>query len=160
MVELLSERSARVVNIKSGKKYKVGMQHLKHADPLALLLDNSQIDLFPGRTRLYMPAQDLPDLNWPAEENLPQLGELNQKKLIEATRDRTHDRGEQDPTDELGTSVDKKDVKRSRKGRIIIPKKRPDFVYFSTMMSANLVPHILPKRGKVLVVTRSAPQQH
>ena len=159
VVELLSERSARVVNIKSGKKYKVGMQHLKHADPLALLLDNSQIDLFPGRTRLYMPAQDLPDLNWPAEENLPQLGELNQKKLIEATRDRTHDRGEQDPTDELGTSVDKKDVKRSRKGRIIIPKKRPDFVYFSTMMSANLVPHILPKRGKVLVVTRSVPQQ-
>ena len=79
---------------------------------------------------------------------MSQLGELNQTKLIEATRDRHMDRHAQNPVDDLGRNV-RKQVPRTRSGREIKPNKSPDFVY---IISETLISETLPRVGKVLVV--------
>ena len=152
VIEMLSERSARVEHLKTGKKYKVGLQHVKHAEPLALLLDNSQIDLFPGRTKLFLPAQDLPDLNWPPQDVQHDMGELDFNKLVEAARDRSGDRDVQKPTSSSGDPLINKGVTRTRSGRTIKTTRNSDFVYITDTL-LNEVPLT---RCTVFLVKRAA----
>jgi len=39
------------------------------------LIDNSNIDVFPGESKLYFRADELEDLNWDALDNLPVLAQ-------------------------------------------------------------------------------------
>ena len=95
IVEFCSDRTLRVESTSHGKRYRVNINHVKRTEPLAILLDNSQIDLFPGSSKLYLPAESLPDLNWPEAHTGTQLDDLTYAKCIEAVRDRSSDKGEQ-----------------------------------------------------------------
>lgn len=92
-------RTVQIQQIDSEKpvKIRVSVDHLKKTEPLAILLQNSNIDLFPGASKLYLPAQDMPDLNWPAEGENTDLDELMHNKMLEAVRDRSKDVQVQDP---------------------------------------------------------------
>ena len=95
IIEFTSDRTVRIEHLESGRKYRVGVQNLKRTEPLAILLDNSNIDLFPGGSRLFLPASDMPDLKWTAEGSTPELDELVMSKLKEAVRDRGNDNEDQ-----------------------------------------------------------------
>jgi len=91
IVQMLSDRTAQIEHVESGKKYRTSVAHLKRTEPLAVLLENSQIDVFPGCTKLYLPASDMPDLNWEASGLSNDAIEPIIKKLKEAVRDRDRD---------------------------------------------------------------------
>ena len=159
VVECESARTVRIEHLETGKKYRVGVQNLKKTEPLAILLENSSIDLFPGNSRLFLPASDMPDLKWTTEGNTPEFDELIMSKLKEAVRDRSHDSEDQLlsqlaqkntkpelPAMETGNSQLDADVtmekeaavenkagrsRKTRSGRQVKPNRQKDFVYIS-----------------------------
>lgn len=91
IIKFCGTRTAMVEHTVTGHRARVALQHLVRTEPLAILLDNSSLDVFPGRSKLYLPASALPDLQWPPPESPVDLGELTYSRLIEAVRDRTQD---------------------------------------------------------------------
>ena len=92
VVQKHSDRTVGLENIETGKKSIVNVRNLKHTEPLSYLLENSTLDVFPGRTKLYLPASEMPDLKWPPPESMtPRMEKEIQSKLLEAVRDRTYD---------------------------------------------------------------------
>ena len=91
IIEMKSSHTAKIEHTKTGVKADVDVHDLKWADPVSELLNNSSLDVFPGRSKLYFSAKDLPDLNWPAMQELPELSKDTADKLFEAARDRSND---------------------------------------------------------------------
>ena len=52
------------------------VQHLKLAEPVELILDNTLVNIFPGRSQLYMRDEHLPDLQWLFNKHKVQMSNL------------------------------------------------------------------------------------
>ena len=97
VLEFLTSRTVKIIHVRTGKTHIVNIRHLRWADPVSELLDNTNIDCFPGESKLYFHSKDLEDLNWePFHDPLPLLPE-HQAKLDEIVRDRADDAGPQQP---------------------------------------------------------------
>jgi len=97
--EILTERQVRIVNTKTGTRHRVNVRHLRWVDPVSELIDNTNIDAFPGQSKLYFAADDLKDLNWEAMKDLPRLSVRNLERAEQITRDREGDLFEQHDPD-------------------------------------------------------------
>jgi hypothetical protein len=95
VVEMLTGRTVRIEKTRTGEKTRVGLQHLRKADPLSELLGNSNVDVFPGRSKLYLHAGDLKNLDWPAATEVSPLDEDTANRAEEAARNRYGDRDQQ-----------------------------------------------------------------
>ena len=95
IIEMPSTRTAIIKHTETGIKSRVAVQHLRFADPLSELLYNSNIDVFPGTSKLYFRADDLKDLNWEAVDNLPDLEPLLDERAQEVVRPRVNDLSQQ-----------------------------------------------------------------
>ena len=91
ILKFISARQVQVEHMETSHKIRVGLQHLVRTEPMAVLLDNSRLDVFPGRTKLYLPAQKLPDLKWPDIDSGIDLEHATLEKILEAARDREND---------------------------------------------------------------------
>ena len=152
IVEMLSKRTARIQDLESGRKIRAVIQFLKHTQPLAILLENSNIDMTPGCSRLYLPAAEMPDLNWRCDPSTPELNEYVMDKLKEAIRDRSGDKDEQKyenkaaleessapSQDNKGRGRKTKEkwsdplfkTRHTRSGRRVRPRRDNNFVYAS-----------------------------
>jgi hypothetical protein len=106
-----SSRTALIEHSETKVKARVNVRHLRWADPVSELISNSNIDVFPGESKLYFSADDLEDLNWEALDALPKLDEEAQDKADEIARNRASDLTVQEPppkrarvnTDDSGT---------------------------------------------------------
>jgi hypothetical protein len=92
-----SSRTAIIEHTESKIKSRVNLRHLRWADPVSELIENSNIDTFPGQSKLYFTAADLEDLNWDILDSLPELGPEVQEKADEIVRDRSTDLTIQEP---------------------------------------------------------------
>ncbi len=102
ILQMCSDRTAQIEHLESGKKYRTSVTHLKKSEPLSILLENSNIDLFPGGSKLYLPAADMPDLNWSAAGlSNEKLSEGVMNKIMEAVKDRGQEQEEQVPLEEV-----------------------------------------------------------
>jgi hypothetical protein len=91
IVRMESSRKAIIEDSRTKIKATVGTKHLKWADPISELLDNSDIDVFPGNSRLYFHSTDLNDLNWPAIVDAPPMSDETTSKMNEVVRNREND---------------------------------------------------------------------
>ena len=89
---MITNRTAIVEETKTGAKMKVNVRHLRRTDPLAELVHNSNLDVVPGRSKLYLRADELPDLNWSASEGAGPLSSPTKNAMQEIVRDRRKDR--------------------------------------------------------------------
>jgi len=103
IVDRETGRTMIVEHTNTGTKARVNICDLKWADPVSELLGNSSLDVFPGCSKLYFQAGDLPNLDWPGMENLPPLEPEVQSKLEEAVRDRRNDVGVQEDPQSTGS---------------------------------------------------------
>lgn len=160
VIEMLSDRTARVEHCENGKKYRVSVNHLKKTEPLSILLENSQIDLMPGGSKLYIPVTDFPDLKWgPSGLDTNSLSQEAMGKALEAVRDRSrdkHEQGESNANQEQAMDIDEaaqdapaprkassgpetahEETKRvTRAGRRVRSTRNKDFVYCSPAVAA------------------------
>ena len=95
VIKFISTRQLQVEHTETGHKLRVALSHVRRTEPLAVLLENSRLDVFPGKSKLYLPAPQLPFLDWPAIESDVDMDLNTVQKLYEATRDRTFDFNEQ-----------------------------------------------------------------
>jgi hypothetical protein len=91
VTECISKHTFRVEHIDTKVQSRVARRNLRWADPVSALLSNSNVDVFPGRSKLYFSADDLRDLNWGPMLELPEPPEGVQQKMTEAARDRSKD---------------------------------------------------------------------
>jgi hypothetical protein len=91
ILKFISTRQVQVEHMETGHKIRVGLQHLVRTEPMAVLLDNSRLDVFPGRSKLYLPAHGLPNLHWPDIDSGVDLEHATLEKILEAARDREAD---------------------------------------------------------------------
>ena len=75
IIKFTGTRQVQVEHTHSGHKARVALQHCRRSEPLSLLLNNSSLDSFPGRCKLYIPYDQLKDLNWPDITLTNTLGE-------------------------------------------------------------------------------------
>ena len=92
-----SARTAVIEHTESMVKSRVNVRHLRWADPVSELINNSNIDVFPGESKLYFSASDLADLNWEELRDLPQLEPYVDDRAAEIVRDRVNDLTLQEP---------------------------------------------------------------
>ncbi len=64
------------------------MQHLKLAEPVELILDNTSVNILPGRSQLYVRDEHLPDLQWLFTKHKVQLSDLFTKRATETMKPR------------------------------------------------------------------------
>ena len=128
VTKFVGERTVQIEHIETGKRCRVSVSHLKKAEPLSILLENSQVDLFPGGTKLFLSAEDLVDLNWPATGGNQPVGDELMNKLREAVRDRSSDSQPQLGNHESsGYNDGSRYVTRS--GRVSKPNRKSGYVY-------------------------------
>ena len=92
-----SSRTAVIEHTETKTCSRVNVRQLRWADPVSELIFNSNIDSFPGTSKLYLSAGDLDDLNWEAVQDLPALEPDLETKAKEITRDRSNDLYLQEP---------------------------------------------------------------
>lgn len=92
-----SSRTAWIKHSIGGLKARVNVRDLRWADPVSELLMNSNLDVFPGESKLYFSAEDLKDLNWDMLDDLPELDPTLKQKANEIVRDRASDLTVQKP---------------------------------------------------------------
>jgi hypothetical protein len=97
IVDFQSVRTAVIEHTETKVKSRVNVRHLRWADPVSELIYNSNIDVFPGCSKLYFTASDLDDLNWEALEFLPELEPEADAIAAEILRDRSTELTEQEP---------------------------------------------------------------
>ena len=97
VLKYVGDRTVQIEHVEKGNKYRVSVNHLKKTEPLAILLENSNLDVIPGWSKLYLPASDMPDLNWPEPGDCPDIDDYVYDKILEAVRDRSGDKESQDP---------------------------------------------------------------
>jgi hypothetical protein len=91
IVRMLSSRLAVVVHSQTGVRSRVAIDHLRYADPVSELILNTNIDAFPGATKLYFSADDIADLNWDAIQHVQQCDVRIDDKMEQIIRDRAND---------------------------------------------------------------------
>jgi hypothetical protein len=89
------ERSVIIQHEETGQQQKANVRNVRLRDPLVELLRNSKVDTIPGRSKLYMRADDLEDLRWPAVKSAPHISPEDLERVKEVVRDRTADKEEQ-----------------------------------------------------------------
>jgi hypothetical protein len=126
VIEMPSSRECLVENTKTGNQQRISVKFLKWADPVSELLDNSEIDVFPGRSKMYFHSKDLPNLHWPAMKEYPMDADTDDR-LAEAVRDRESDTSTQKvPTPSLPTDAEPSvEGEGTRTGRPQREKKLP-----------------------------------
>jgi transposase InsO family protein len=94
IVEKMGERGAIIEHVETGHKLKTSVRHLRRTDPVTELMRLSMIDVFPGRTKLYFPAEELKDLDWPGiTANSPvEVHDGVRDKINEAVADKSRQR--------------------------------------------------------------------
>jgi hypothetical protein len=121
IVDFETSRTAIIEHTRSKIKARVNVRHLRWADPVSELIDNSNIDVFPGGSKLYFSAEDLKDLNWDALEQLPELAPDLAQKAAEIVRDRSSDLTvQQTPGKRTRT-----DSESSESGTVPVVSRRP-----------------------------------
>ena len=146
IIKFTGTRTVQVEHTQSGHKARVALQHLRRSEPLAILLNNSSLDLFPGRCKLYLTYDQLADLNWP---DIVLTNTLDEQAQPQADQENVeHDHGysrpsvpKQDPPDQVPKSKEKKAAAKRNERRFDEPYRprrnvkstqRPDeFVYIS-----------------------------
>jgi len=91
IVEFKTPFTAVIEHSKTKTKARINVRHLRWADPVSELVMNSELDVFPGESKLYFSAEDIKDLNWDAIENLPKPKSQVQDRIDQAIRDRSCD---------------------------------------------------------------------
>jgi hypothetical protein len=86
-----SSRTVVVEHTHTGVKSRVSVDHLRWADPVSELILNSNIDTFPGESKLYFSADDFQDLNWEAIEQVDETDVVIDDKMNEIIRNRATD---------------------------------------------------------------------
>ena len=127
IVRAVTSREFVVECTKTGIKMRVNKRHLRKTDPLAELVHNSNLDVVPGRSKLYLRADDLPDLHWPATEGAGELLPPTQEAMKEVVRDRRKDPAASPapPVPSAKSGGGKPD--RSRRS-LIRPRKLDDYI--------------------------------
>ncbi len=64
------------------------MQHLKLAEPVELILDNTSVNILPSHSQLYVHDEHLPDLQWLFTKHKVQLSYLFTKCTTQTTKSR------------------------------------------------------------------------
>lgn len=121
-------RTMIIEHSESGVKARVNVCDLKWADPVAELLQNSQLDVFPGSSKLYFHAGDLENLNWPAMQDLPEMEKQTQEKLEEAVRDRSRDTQQQSSTPQASPQEEGEDTNSRPKRNRRLPARYRDAI--------------------------------
>ena len=114
------------------------IQHLKLADPVELILDNTSVNILPGCSQLYMHDEHLPDLQWLFNKHKVQLSDLFQQCATQTTK--PHDdevlpqlvppaRAKNRPQQKAVAPPPQPVTKQSTQGRTIVRCQDPDFVY-------------------------------
>ncbi len=62
------------------------VQHLKLAEPMELILDNTSVNILPSRSQLYMRDEHLLDLQWLFTKHKVQLSDLFTNRATQTTR--------------------------------------------------------------------------
>jgi transposase InsO family protein len=91
IVRMESSRTAVVEHTHTGVKSRVSVDYLRWADPVSELILNSNIDTFPGESKLYFSADDFQDLNWEAIEQVDATDVVIDDKMNEIIRNRASD---------------------------------------------------------------------
>ncbi len=91
IVGFQSGRTAIIEHTASKTKARVNVRHLRWADPISELINNTQLDVVPGQSKLYLSAQDMADLNWQEIPGLPPLDPAAKDKIDQIVRDRSYD---------------------------------------------------------------------
>ncbi len=114
------------------------VQHLKLVEPVELILDNTSVNILPGRSQLYVRDEHLPDLQWLFTKHKVQLSNLFNKRATQTTKPRDNEVLPQlAPPAKARTRAQPKPVlpppqpvtKQSTRGRTILRHQDPDFVY-------------------------------
>ncbi len=114
------------------------MQHLKLAEPVELILDNTSVNILPGRSQLYVHDEHLPDLQWLFNKHKVQMSDLFHQRATETMKPRDHDvLPQMTPTakakirlqPDTAPPIPPPVAKQSTRGRTIIRRQDPNFVY-------------------------------
>ena len=179
IVKFVGARTVQIEHTVSGHKLRVALQHLTRTEPLAIILENSSLDVFPGKTKLYLRAEDLKDLQWPAVDSPVQMGELTYEKLLQAARDRRVDTQHQAGNPPVPQSQEKDVVLKSlekgatpppqpesrhkvdlstrthrptRSGRIPKQTRKSEFIYCASLDVSAVCLHSTPSQLPLHVV--------
>ena len=79
------------------RPFRVNVEQLRKTDCVSELIQNSNLDVFPGCSKLYFFADDFKDLGWEFEEEMPELDPEIEQRNNEIVRDRRNDFHEQEP---------------------------------------------------------------
>ena len=114
------------------------MQHLKLAEPVELILDNTSVNILPGRSQLYVRDEHLPDLQWLFNKHKVQMSDLFCQQASETTKPRDDDVLPQRVPPAKAKTCSQLDTvppatppvtTQSTRGHTIIRRQNPDFVY-------------------------------
>jgi hypothetical protein len=94
------KRTVIIKHEQTGRLERANVRNIMRRDPLMEILRNSRLDTLPGRSKLYMRADDLENLRWPAIKAAPRIAPEDMERLKEVVRNRAHDKGvQQQPPD-------------------------------------------------------------
>lgn len=85
------KRTVMLEHEQTGKVERANVRNIVLRDPLIEILRNSRLDTIPGRSKLYMRADDLENLRWPAIKSAPRVSREDMERLKEVVRDRSRD---------------------------------------------------------------------
>ncbi len=122
------------------------MQHLKLAEPVELILDNTSVNILPGHSQLYVRDEHLPDLQWLFDKHKVQMSNLFRKRATETTK--THDNDvlpqlmpsvkmNPHPRPKVALPEPQPAAKQSTRGRTIVRRQDPNFVYICRVRNVS-----------------------
>jgi len=156
IVSFESSRTAVIEHSETGVKSRVNVRHLKWADAVSELINNSNIDTFPGTSKLYFRADDLDDLQWDALKDLPPLEESVKRKADQIVRDRGSDltlqpeaKRQRLDTDSTSGQPQPSTGKRARRRNVRLQDYVVGNVWFNDVKRCK--PHLLVRTNPSLV---------
>ena len=81
IVGMESDHTFIIRRSRDGKTMRANLRHLRWCDPMVELIENSSVNMFPGRSQLYFTEDDIADLNWETTVQLPPLDPKMQQKM-------------------------------------------------------------------------------
>ena len=114
------------------------VQHLKLAEPVELILDNTSVNILPGCSQLYMRDKHLPDLQWLFDKHKVQMSDLFRKRATETMKTCDDDvlpqlmptiKTNPSPWPNAAPLAPQLTAKQSTRGCTIVRCQDPDFVY-------------------------------
>ncbi len=114
------------------------VQHLKLVELVELILDNTSVNILPGRSQLYMRDEHLPDLQWLFNKHKVQMSDLFCQRATETTKPRDNDvlpqmtppaKAKICLQPDTAPPIPPPVAKQSTRGCTIVRCQDPDFVY-------------------------------